>query len=134
MKLLFLDSGKVADTISLKNAKCARDCLRILRDENLFSPEDVIFIQYLLKKTNCKELNTRCYEYAKAQKALCFYEMPSGNINYNYVLYFFFCKNGEDCTLNILKIEHGKKNLGNNQINHKPHLLSLFTVFGHFYH
>lgn len=64
---------------SLKHANCARDCFRILRDENLFTHEDVIFIQYLMKTTDCEELYTKCFEYAKAQKALCFYEIPSGN-------------------------------------------------------
>lgn len=63
----------------VKQANCVRDCFRILRDENLFLHEDVIFMQYLLKTTNCDELYRRCYEYAKLQKALCFYEMPSGN-------------------------------------------------------
>lgn len=87
----FLDSGKVGDTTAIKKANSARDCFRILRDENLFIPEDVIFIQYLLKKTNCEELYTKCYKYAKAEKSLCFYEMPTGNPNNDYC-FISICK------------------------------------------
>lgn len=57
----------------------ARDCFKVLTKESLFTPEDVIFVQYLLKTTNCEQLYKRCYEYAISKKALCFYEMPTGN-------------------------------------------------------
>lgn len=72
-------SGKVKDLTSLKQANCARDCFRILNDENLFTNVDVIFVQYLLKTTHCDKLYRKCYEYARSQKALCFYEMPTEN-------------------------------------------------------
>lgn len=82
----FLDSGKLRDTDSLNQVNYARECFRILRDENLFTPEDLIYIQYLLKTTDCEELYTRCYEYARKQSSLCFYEMPTGNINEDLVI------------------------------------------------
>lgn len=56
----------------------ARDCLRYLRDTKLFTSSDVIFVQYLFKKLDCKELFAECYKYAEEQEALCFYEKPPG--------------------------------------------------------
>lgn len=64
--------------LSLKQASSPRDCFRILKDAKLFTSSDIIFIQYLLKKIDCTELFEKCYEYAEAQKALCFYEKPPG--------------------------------------------------------
>lgn len=49
----------------------------------MFTYENVIFVQYLLKTTHCEELYTQCVEYAKTQKALCFYEAPTGNLYEN---------------------------------------------------
>lgn len=83
--LFFLDSGKVKDARSIKEANDARDCFRILKDENLFTNEDVIFTQYLLKTIGSHELYQKCAEYAKAQRALCFYETLTGNTR-KYVL------------------------------------------------
>lgn len=68
---------------SLEHAKTARDCLRFLRKKRLFIPTDVIFIQYLLKNIDCGDLFDKCYRYAEAQKALCFYEKPPGNYMIN---------------------------------------------------
>lgn len=82
----FLDSCKVRDETSIQQMNCARDCFRILSNENLFTPEDVIYVQYLLKTTHCETLYTRCYEYAKAQRSLCFYEMPTGNLGEDLVI------------------------------------------------
>lgn len=56
----------------------ARDCFGILRDQAIFTKEDVIFIQYLLKRTKCEELYNRCLEYAENNYALCFYEKEPG--------------------------------------------------------
>lgn len=68
---------------SLEHAKTARDCLRFLRKKRLFIPTDVIFIQYLLKNIDCGDLFDKCYRYAEAQKALCYYEKPPGNYMIN---------------------------------------------------
>lgn len=79
---LIYNSNKVENWKSLRKlnqATCARDCFRVLRDEELFTYENVIFVQYLLKTTHCEELYTQCVEYAKTQKALCFYEAPTEN-------------------------------------------------------
>lgn len=86
MPFAILDSNKVENWKSLRKlnqATCARDCFRVLRDEELFTYENVIFVQYLLKTTHCEELYTQCVEYAKTQKALCFYEAPTGNLYEN---------------------------------------------------
>lgn len=84
--VFILDSGKILDKTSIQQVNCARDCFRILSNENLFTPEDVIYVQSLLKTTDCETLYTRCYEYAKSQKALCFYEMPTGNLSEDLVI------------------------------------------------
>lgn len=65
---------------SLIEAKSVRDCLRILRDNKLFMPSDVIIIQFLLKETGCWDLYTQCIKYAEEQNALCFYEKQSGKV------------------------------------------------------
>lgn len=74
------DTCKSEDIASLKQAISARDCLRYLRDAKLLTSSDVIFVQYLFKKIDCKELFAECYKYAEEQEALCFYEKPPGNI------------------------------------------------------
>lgn len=74
------DSCKAEAIASLKQAVSARDCLRYLRDTKLFTSSDVIFVQYLFKRMDCKELFEECYRYAEEQDALCFYEKPPGNI------------------------------------------------------
>lgn len=74
------DNCRAEDIASIKQAVSARDCLRYLRDAKLFTSADVIFVQYLFKRIDCKELFAECYKYAEAQEALCFYEKPPGNI------------------------------------------------------
>lgn len=59
----------------------ARDCLEILCDKNLFTPWDLIFVQHLLKNTECMDLFEKCVAYAEAHGALCFYEKLPGNIS-----------------------------------------------------
>uniref|UniRef100_A0A8W8P4M3 DZIP3-like HEPN domain-containing protein n=1 Tax=Magallana gigas TaxID=29159 RepID=A0A8W8P4M3_MAGGI len=76
IKDLIESSCSVDNMASLEHAKTARDCLRFLKKEGLFIPTDVIFIQYLLKKIDCRDLFDKCYRYAEAQKALCYYEKP----------------------------------------------------------
>lgn len=76
---LIKNSCRVDNMASLEHAKTARDCLRFLKKERLFIPTDVIFIQYLLKNIYCRDLFDKCYRYAEAQKALCFYEKPPEN-------------------------------------------------------
>lgn len=65
---------------SLKLAVTPRDILRILKNNKLFTPSDVICMQYLLERTDCQDLYTQCVKYAEEQDALCFYEKPLGNI------------------------------------------------------
>lgn len=74
------DTCKAEDITSLKQAMSPRDCLRYLRDAKLFTSSDVIFVQYLFKRIDCKKQFAECYKYAEEQEALCFYEKPPGNI------------------------------------------------------
>lgn len=70
----FIDSFK--DKLSLEKKETAREYFNILKRNELFTPSDVIFMQFLLRESNCGLLNDKCIAYAKTQKALCFYEEP----------------------------------------------------------
>lgn len=78
------NSSYVVDTKQIENAKClkeannARECFSILHDENLFTRNDVILMQFLCKETQCDDLYEKCIKYAKKYKALCFIENPPG--------------------------------------------------------
>lgn len=74
-------SGKLKNMTSLQSARPAMECFTILQDEKLFSPNDVIFMQFLCNETNCKELYSKCIEYASNEKALCYFERPPLLIN-----------------------------------------------------
>lgn len=79
--LFNLGSKKVNNIISLNKARSARDCIRILDSESLFTKSDVTFVQFLLRRTECKDLENKCVEYAKGQRALGFYEKQPGTLN-----------------------------------------------------
>nr|XP_034324490.1 uncharacterized protein LOC117689028 isoform X4 [Crassostrea gigas] len=79
LKDLIQNSFEIKDVKSLKEAKSARDCFRILQNESIFTPSDVIALQYLLRMTGCDELEKICIEYASAQNAMYFYEHQPGN-------------------------------------------------------
>lgn len=79
--LFNLGSKKVNNIKSLNTARSARDCIRILESENLFTKSDVTFVQFLLRRTECKDLEYKCVEYAKGQRALGFYETQPGTLN-----------------------------------------------------
>lgn len=80
MVFMVVDSYKVKDMTVFAQAVSARDYLGILCDQKIFTPLDVIFVQYLLRKTDCMELFEKCRIYAEAHAALCFYEKLPGNI------------------------------------------------------
>lgn len=61
-----------------KEANNARECFSILHDENLFTRNDVILMQFLCKETRCDDLNEKCIKFAKKYKALWFIENPPG--------------------------------------------------------
>lgn len=63
---------------SLKEATTAWECMSILKHKGLFTPYDVIFLQLVLDRTQCFDLNAKCIEYAESLKALCFYKKPQG--------------------------------------------------------
>lgn len=57
----------------------------ILWKEKILSRSDVIIMQFLLKRTNCEELEKECIKYAKEQNAMYFYEKPPGNTHVLYI-------------------------------------------------
>lgn len=73
----FLASEKVRDVNALKEAESVLQCFSILQDENLFTKRNVIFLQFLLKLTECDDLNEMCINYALNQKALCYFDNSS---------------------------------------------------------
>lgn len=75
-------SGKVTDINSLKAADTVLKCFIVLQDENLFSHNNVIFMQFLLKEMHCEELYEKCIQFAQEQEALCFFFKPPGIFNY----------------------------------------------------
>lgn len=93
--IFFLDSCKDNDkelSPSFIKANSARDCFEFLEEEGLFTPSDVIFVQFLLRASNCGELYEKCIEYATTQKRLCYYEEPRSKI-------FFFSFQYDQCRL-----------------------------------
>lgn len=76
----FTDSLQLNDKTSLMEAESVAECLGVLKDNELFKPSDVIFIQFLLRETNCWDLYKQCIKYAEEQNALCFYERQSGKV------------------------------------------------------
>ncbi|XP_062592256.1 uncharacterized protein LOC134253689 [Saccostrea cucullata] len=56
-----------------------RKVLEILKREGLFSNCDVILVQYVLRRIGCLDLYERCYKYAQACEALCFFERQPEN-------------------------------------------------------
>lgn len=65
----------------MREAKTAWDFLTILKDENLFTQNDVIFMQFLCKEIDCPDLYTKCLDYAANEEdpnTLCYFEKPAG--------------------------------------------------------
>lgn len=80
---------KVKDEASIETATSAEECLQVLVKENIFTHNDVIFMQFLCRETECTELDSKCQDYAKAHKALCFFEKPKGNFFYSPLMFAF---------------------------------------------
>lgn len=71
----FIDSCKEKDkelSPSFIKANSARDYFEFLEEEELFTPSDVIFVQFLLRESGFGELYERCIEYATTQKRIMF--------------------------------------------------------------
>lgn len=83
--LFNLGSKKVKNIKSISEAKSVRECFRILYLEKVFTELDVTFMQFLLRRTECKELENKCVEYAKGQRALGFYEKQPGTVNHTFL-------------------------------------------------
>lgn len=71
-------SGKIKNRTSVLEAETTLDFLRILQEENLFTQENVIFMQFLCRETGCFDLYEKCIEYAEKQRALCYFEKKPG--------------------------------------------------------
>lgn len=81
----FIDSFK--DKLPIEKKESAREYFNMLKKNDLFTPSDVIFMQFLLRETNCEELNEKCITYATTRKALCFYEERPSTINFMSIYY-----------------------------------------------
>lgn len=75
------------DKITIEKKKTAREYFDLLKKKKLFTPSDVIFMQFLLRESNCAELNEKCIAYATTQKALCFYEELPSKIHFYFHLF-----------------------------------------------
>lgn len=86
-----VDSNKVKNLTSVKEATSVLECIEILQDENLFTPTDVIYMQFLCQEADCFDLFTKCVEYAECkQRALCYFKKPTGKVCWFFKL--IFCK------------------------------------------
>lgn len=77
-KLFDVASEKLEKFASLKAAHTVIEVLNVLLDEKIISKNDVTFLQLLLKKTDCEELNEKCINYASTDR-VCFFESDPGN-------------------------------------------------------
>lgn len=77
--VFILASVILNDNTELQKASSAAECFSILQKEDVFTPSDVMAMQFLLQKTKCKELEKECIEYAEKRKAKYFYEKSPGN-------------------------------------------------------
>lgn len=80
--LWFSASGKIDNIETLKAADSPSVCFAILLDENRFSQDDVVLVQFLCKETSCSKLYAACINYALEHRKLCFYDNISGMLNY----------------------------------------------------
>lgn len=71
-------SCNIEDVPALEKATSARECFKILWKEGIFTPSDIIAMQFLLQATECEELEQKCIKYARMQNAWFYYETPSG--------------------------------------------------------
>ncbi|XP_062593255.1 uncharacterized protein LOC134254740, partial [Saccostrea cucullata] len=78
LKQILLGLGDI-EANSIKAAKSSEECIELIKENNLFNPRDVIYMQYLLKEAGCNEVYEKCIEYAIKAKAMCFYENPQEN-------------------------------------------------------
>lgn len=84
-----VDSNKVRNLISVKEAASVLECIEILLEENLFTPTDVIYMQFLCQEADCFDLITKCVEYAECnQGALCYFKKPPGKVCWFFKLIF----------------------------------------------
>lgn len=79
-------SIELEDYTALLGATSAQDCLMILKDEKIFTPSDVIFLQFLLRDMYFETLFLQCCVYAETQGAMYFYETPTPGI------FFILCR------------------------------------------
>lgn len=77
--VLILASVILNNNTELQKATSAAECFSILQKEDIFTSSDVMAMQFLLKETNCKELENECVEYAEKRKAMYFHEKSPGN-------------------------------------------------------
>lgn len=72
-------SCKDVNTVDLKRAVSANDCLKAVKEANHFTSTNVIYMQYVLDTIGFGGLSEKCVEYAKGQDALCYHKVQTGN-------------------------------------------------------
>lgn len=80
LKLYLNASGKLNTNASLKAAHSVLEVFNVLLEENVFSRNDVLFLQIMLKRINCDDLYEKCINYASTKRA-CFFESDSDDGN-----------------------------------------------------
>lgn len=75
-----IDSRKVRNLSSVKEANSVLQCIEILQDEQLFTQKDVIYMQFLCQEADCLDLFKICKEYAEEQKSLCYFKKTLGKV------------------------------------------------------
>lgn len=79
LKHLIQVSCNIKEVNELYKAKNAADCFMVLWKEDIITTSNVIAMQFVLQETHCEELERKCVEYAKKQKAIYYYEKPPEN-------------------------------------------------------
>lgn len=77
---LLVVSCKIKGVAELKEANTAGGCFMLLWKEEMFTPSDVIAMQYLLQMTDCSDLEKRCVKYAETQNTWYYLKVPPGII------------------------------------------------------
>lgn len=78
--------------MDINGAVSPRECVEFLKSKNYINPSNLVCLQFILEKIGCKDLFTKCFEYAKETKALCYHIIPQGNyfFIYLFILFYFF--------------------------------------------
>lgn len=69
------------NSMDINDAVSPRECLEFLKSKNYINPSNLVCLQFVLEKIECRDLFRKCFEYAKEKKALCFHGIPEATRN-----------------------------------------------------